>query len=97
MKNLALVTIMLAFAGPIFAAETKVSKEDRQKMADMHSKMAACLKSDKPMSECQKDMMNSCRQMMGKDGCPMMGHMRGMNHGMMMDNDDQPQKKTDKE
>lgn len=46
--------------------------------------MAACLKSEKPMSECQKDMMGSCQKMMGKDGCPMMKDMGAMlGHGKM--------------
>jgi len=97
MKNLTLITLMLAITSPLFAAETKVSKDDRQKMAEMHTKMAACLKSDKPMSECQKDMMSSCRQMMGKDGCPMMGHMKGMMKGGMMMDEDQSQAKSNKE
>lgn len=64
-------------------AEKKVSKEDRQKMAEMHTKMAECLNSDKPMSDCKKEMMDNCKSM-GKDGCPMMGHMMDMKkHGMM--------------
>ncbi len=72
-----------------FAVETKVTKEDRQKMAEIHTKMATCLKSDKPMSDCQSEMMKSCKDMMGKSGCPMMdgmGQMKGMmnGQGMMM-------------
>lgn len=98
MKNFVLTTIMVIFAFQTFAAETKVSKADRQKMAEMHTKMAACLKSDKPMSECQKNMMSSCQKMMGKDGCPMMDHMHGMmKGGMMMDEDGQPQENSEKE
>jgi len=84
MKKIAVVPLMIAFAISAFAADQKFSKEERQKMAEMHSKMAACLKSDKPMSECQKDMMSSCQKMMGKGGCPMMGEMGGMmDHGGM--------------
>ena len=84
MKKLALISITFVFAGSVFAAETNMSKEDRQKMSDMHTKMATCLKSDKPMSECQKDMMGSCQKMMGKDGCPMMKDMGAMmGHGKM--------------
>jgi len=78
------------FAASIaFALETKVSKEDREKMAEVHIKMATCLQSDKPMSDCHTEMMKSCKDMMGKSGCPMMegmgmGHMKGMmGHGMM--------------
>lgn len=51
---------------------TNMSKEDRQKMADMHMKMADCLKSDKPMKDCKAEMKKECKSM-GKE-CPMMGH-----------------------
>jgi hypothetical protein len=57
------------------------TKEQRQKMAEMHEKMAACLKSDKPASDCHKEMMASCKEAMGKE-CPMMhGKGHGMHHG----------------
>lgn len=54
------------------------TKEQRTKMADMHSKMAECLKSEKPMKDCHKEMMDSCKE--AHDGkCPMMGgHMGKM-------------------
>jgi hypothetical protein len=81
--TLALVSLVLA-AGSLFGADTKPTKEDRQKMAEMHSKMADCLKSDKPMGDCQSEMMKSCKSMMGKEGCPMMGQMKGMMKGGMM-------------
>lgn len=48
MKNEALIPALFIFTGSLFAAKTKVTKEDRHKMSEMHSKMAACLKSDKP-------------------------------------------------
>jgi len=94
--TIALATLLIA-ASSSFAADPKVPKEDRQKMAQMHAKMAACLKSDKPMSECQKDMMSSCQKMMGEGGCPMMGmdHMKGMMKGGMMDHGDGSDKKSE--
>lgn len=50
----------------------EVSKDARQKMAEMHQQMADCLKSDKSFAECHKGMMANCPMM--KDGnCPMMG------------------------
>ena len=52
--------------------------EQRHKMADLHNKMALCLRSDRPMLECRQEMMTGCKDTMGKDGCPMMG---GMMHG----------------
>lgn len=52
------------------------TKEQRAKMAGLHEKMAACLKTDKPVRDCHKEMMDSCHEM-GKD-CPM---MPGPHHG----------------
>lgn len=55
-----------------------MSPETRTQMADMHQKMADCLKSDKSISECRDNMVANCPMM--KDGsCPMMGMMKG--HG----------------
>lgn len=84
-----IITTLIFAASFSFAADTQVSKEDRQKMAAMHTKMAACLESDKSMSECQGEMMESCKEMMGQSGCPMMGemgHMKGMMQGQNMMN-----------
>ncbi|MCM2280463.1 MAG: hypothetical protein NDI61_01300 [Bdellovibrionaceae bacterium] len=78
-----LVAVTLA-ASSLIAADTKPSKEDRQKMAEMHTKMADCLKSDKPMGDCKNEMMKSCKSMMGKESCPMMDHTKGMMKGGMM-------------
>ncbi len=56
------------------------TKEQRAKMADMHESMAKCLRSDKGMKDCHKEMKASCEK--DKDGmCPMMhGHGHG-GHG----------------
>lgn len=79
------VTILLAGTGTAVAAETPAaasppSKEMREKMAAIHEKMAACLRSDKAFSECQREMHQRCSETMGEQGCPMMG--KGM--GRMM-------------
>ncbi|MGE3759937.1 MAG: hypothetical protein AB7H97_19375 [Pseudobdellovibrionaceae bacterium] len=86
MKSAIVMALVLAtfWVTSVFAAEPNVSKEDRQKMADMHTRMAECLKSDKPMRECHSEMMKGCRGMMGKEGCPMMGR-----RGMMRDQNDE--------
>lgn len=44
------------------------SKETRQQMAAMHEKMADCLNSNRPISECKSEMHESCEKMKG--GCP---------------------------
>jgi hypothetical protein len=62
-----------------------MTPEQRLEMASMHEKMAQCLRSDKPMEDCHKEMMKSCEEKMGQGACPMMGHhdhkMMG-HHGM---------------
>ncbi|MGZ3694276.1 MAG: hypothetical protein ACXWQO_08750 [Bdellovibrionota bacterium] len=52
----------------------------REDMAKAHEAMAACLRSTKPLMDCHKEMMASCKDKLGKS-CPMMGHMHG--HEMM--------------
>lgn len=80
------------FAGLLHAEDThakmgkgkmEMTAEQRKQMADMHEKMATCLRSTKPMEECRKEMMSSCKEM--GDSCPMMGKMHG--HHMMHDKD----------
>jgi hypothetical protein len=43
-----------------------------KKMAEMHSKMASCLESDRPMSECRKEMSEMSGESTCTD-CPMTG------------------------
>jgi len=59
-------------------APAEPSREMRAKMASAHERMAACLRSERPMAECRSDMTKSCHEVMGERGCPMMG--MGMNH-----------------
>ena len=95
MNNFALMFCAMSIAGGL-AQATEAGKamspdkmmpimttEQRHKMADAHEKMAGCLRSDKPMMECHDEMMKSCHENMGKDGCPMDGHMKGMHHNQM--------------
>ncbi|MGE0631427.1 MAG: hypothetical protein AB7H48_12955 [Parachlamydiales bacterium] len=64
---------------------SELPKEKRKKMAEMHEKMALCLKSDKSMDDCRDEMRKQCD---GEDGCPMMGKghrgMMGKGHKKMM-------------
>ncbi len=60
------------FSTGSFAANKQMkepSKEDRAKIADMHEKMADCLRSDKSMKDCRSEMQASCKEM--GDACPM--------------------------
>lgn len=69
-------------AGPPAAASAP-SKEMRERMATLHEQMAACLRSDKPVSECRTQMLQHCQAMMGNQGCTrMMGTGGMMGKGM---------------
>lgn len=72
---------------PSPAATATPSKETRGKMAGVHERMAACLRSDKPIAECRAQMMKSVGHIPGETGCPMMNP--GM-HGQMMQDQTAP-------
>lgn len=55
-------------------ATSTVSKEERQKVAQVHENMAACLKSDKDVQECHDEMRSQCQDM---NGCGMGPFGRG--------------------
>lgn len=82
--------LLITLSGAAFAANPPTSasaptKEMREKMAVLHEQMAACLRSDKSLSECRAEMQKSCHEMMGSRGCAMMmgrGGMMGMGRGM---------------
>ncbi len=87
---------------PELTKEERTKHADRMdKMAEAHKKMAECLRSDKPMSECHEEMKKEC-PMANSDHCPMMEEMhgmRGMHPGMhgkgrrMKGNTSNPEKK----
>ena len=70
-------------ADPAKAPPAAPTAAEREQMAAAHQKMADCLKSDRPMSECKSEMMKSAHGMKGDMGCPMMesGHHGGMMKG----------------
>ena len=74
------------------AAASKPSTETRERMAVLHEKMAACLRSDKEFSVCRDEMLKNCQQAMGDQGCPMMG--MGREHWRMYE-EPQPKPKSD--
>ncbi len=55
------------------AVSPEPSRETREKMATAHEKMAACLRTDRAISDCREEMMKECHQLMGEHACPMMG------------------------
>jgi hypothetical protein len=54
-----------------------ISKDTREKMAQVHEEIAACLRSDKSLQECHNEIMKSCHEKLGEEGCRM---MPGMGH-----------------
>jgi hypothetical protein len=84
----ALALLALATSGPTWAADPKTAPpeptaEQRQKMADVHQKMAECLRSTRPIAECRSEMWTACHGL-GAGACPGMGRGRGaMGPGLM--------------
>ena len=76
-----------AFASnPPAATPSAPTRAMRERMANLHEQMAACLRSDKSISECRTEMQKQCQEMMGSQGCMRMmgsGGMMGMGGGMM--------------
>ena len=69
------------------AAQRQKMVEIHKKMGEMHTKMAACLESDKDLTACRKEMTDTCSADFGGT-CKMMGkgQMGGRGKGMgMMD------------
>ncbi len=64
--------------------QTEQSPEMKKNMADMYQKMADCMKTDKSMNDCHKEIMKDCPVAKETGSCPLMDGMKGkMNHGKM--------------
>jgi hypothetical protein len=46
-------------------------QQSREQMARAHEKMAACLRSERPLAECRAEMMHTCKAAKAKQGCEM--------------------------
>ena len=55
-----------------------MSAELKHDMAEMYSKMGECMKTDKSMEQCQKDIMKDCPVMKKTGHCPLMEGMKPM-------------------
>ncbi len=81
-----IVTAMLLSSSAALAADpppgssSAPSKETREKMALVHEQMAACLRSDRSLTDCRNEMMQHCQGSMGAQSCQHMG--MGMAPGM---------------
>ncbi len=54
----------------------EMTPAQRQKMADVHEKMAACLRSDRAAADCHQEMLQSCQATMDGPCTMTMGPMR---------------------
>ena len=82
--GIALVSSSVALgADPSTNAQSVPTPAARQQMAAVHEKMAACLRTDRPISECRAEMLKTCQDTMGQTGCPLMGAGGRMGPGMM--------------
>lgn len=74
---LLLAGAVAAFADTPPPPNGQPSKETREKMAVLHEQLAACLRSDKPLSQCHSEMVTSCQAQLAGD-C---AGLAGMGHG----------------
>jgi hypothetical protein len=93
LKTVAVGSLMVAFSSTSFAADktpqsnekmTSMSPELKSEMAIMYEKMGACMKTNKSMDECQKDVMKDCPVMAKTGHCPLMEGTRSMKKDMPM-------------
>jgi hypothetical protein len=89
MKRLGALLGSLAMLGGYALAQEKaatstnapqMTADQRSKMAEAHEKVAACLRSNRPLSECHDEMMKLHESGCCGGDCPMM-HGKGMKHG----------------
>jgi hypothetical protein len=86
LSQIFLAGVVFSFSNSSFAADAKknsadaatLSPELKHDMADMYSKMADCMNTDKSMVQCQKDIMKDCPVMKKTGHCPIMDGMKPM-------------------
>ncbi len=59
-------------------SQSAQTPEMKKSMADMYQKMADCMKTDKLMQDCHKEVMKDCPVAKATGSCPMMDGMKGM-------------------
>ena len=63
---------------PAKASQQTMTPESKRDMAEMYTKMGECMKTDKSMEQCQKDIMKDCPVMKKSGHCPLMEGMKPM-------------------
>jgi hypothetical protein len=72
--NTAVCVPLLSLAADSKPSMPEPSKEQREKMALVHEKLAACLRSERSFADCHHEMESSHAEAMGREHCPMMEH-----------------------
>jgi hypothetical protein len=67
-------TPLLVHAADTNSSMPEPSKEQREKMALVHEKLAACLRSERSFADCHHEMESNHAEAMGKEHCPVMEH-----------------------
>ena len=76
-KALAVLTAIAASCGSVVPAAEPAHaahgtpKQLREQMASAHEKMAACLRSDRPLAECRSELMRACQKIRDGHDCGM--------------------------
>ena len=79
-----IVTAQSKSKAPPSHAQADQSPEMKKNMADMYQKMADCMRTDKSMHDCHKEVMKDCPVAKETGSCPLMDGMGGMmKHGKM--------------
>lgn len=83
MRQVFLFASIFTLVGACAHQPRAASDPRMERMAQMHTDMAVCLRTNKSFEECHGKMMAEC-QKEGANGCPMMrAHMDGGKMGMM--------------
>ena len=64
-------SLFAANSGPVvnYKKPSDPTTKERQYLASFHDKMATCLRSDRPFSDCHKEIVNNCMNGFGKNRC----------------------------
>ena len=68
----------VAADSPPGAEQGEYSKDTRERMAQLNERMAACLRSDTPVADCDKQIARACQEQLGHSDC-LFGTRTGMN------------------
>jgi len=65
------------YAAAPAADSSEPSQQTREKIAVLHEQLAACLRSDRPVSECRSEMVTNCQAQIGSNCATIAGVVHG--------------------